>query len=433
MLYADHGSPKYFYDTIRPEARDQWEVRRDRDLVVLSHPTVPDDPLVLHPAWLRDACTCGQCVDPSSGQKRFATTDIPDRPRVLDAKKTSEGLLEVHWADDFLTSGTHISEYPASFTSDLFGHPDPSSALPAFKIWDRQDLEKLDPFFDYQDFVGDGTNRSPQYYAAMTALHTHGLFFLKNVPPSDVSVESIATRIGIIQETFYGRLWEVVSKPDAENVAYTSSFLGLHQDLLYMTCPPRIQLLHCLENTCDGGESIFTDGRRVKAQIYSRFEDNEIRRLHHPVRYRYEKGGHSYTHRHPILAVSKGHGVCWSPPFQHPEQFQVKTESGQRKYQAWIRTVRRFKALLEAEEYSYVYKMKPGECVIFDNLRLLHGRRQFDTSSGQRRLMGTYIDEGSYLSTLQSMKEQLTHHEGLSLDYQAEKLFTRHPGTAPKD
>jgi len=56
--------------------------------------------------------------------------------------------------------------------------------------------------------------------------------FLRNVPDSEKSVEEIAGRIGTLKDTFYGRTWDVKSKPKAKNIAYTQSFLGLHMDLL---------------------------------------------------------------------------------------------------------------------------------------------------------------------------------------------------------
>ena len=66
-----------------------------------------------------------------------------------------------------------------------------------------------------------------------------------------------------IRETFYGRTFDVRAKPNAENVAYTSGYLGLHQDLMYLEPPPMIQVLHCMDNSCAGGESLFSDGDRV--------------------------------------------------------------------------------------------------------------------------------------------------------------------------
>ena len=46
-------------------------------------------------------------------------------------------------------------------------------------------------------------------------------------------------------------------------MAYTNAYLGLHEDMLYIQQPPRIQLLHCIENSCEGGESIFSDGNHA--------------------------------------------------------------------------------------------------------------------------------------------------------------------------
>ena len=44
---------------------------------------------------------------------------------------------------------------------------------------------------------------------------------------------TIAEKIGPIRETTYGRLWDVIVVPQAENIAYTSLHLSFHEDILY--------------------------------------------------------------------------------------------------------------------------------------------------------------------------------------------------------
>jgi len=94
-------------------------------------------------------------------------------------------------------------------------------------------------FFDYTDYL-----ENPQIFnKAIKALSSWGLIFLDNVPQDETAVERIAEAIGPLRNTFYGRTWDVKSKPQAENVAYTAHHLGLHMDLLYMKNPPGKQSL----------------------------------------------------------------------------------------------------------------------------------------------------------------------------------------------
>ena len=40
----------------------------------------------------------------------------------------------------------------------------------------------------------------------------------------------------------------------------------------------------------------------------------------------------------------------------------------------------------------YETRMTPGDLVVFNNRRVLHGRTKFDPTTGERHLRGSYID-----------------------------------------
>uniref|UniRef100_L2FN13 Gamma-butyrobetaine hydroxylase n=1 Tax=Colletotrichum fructicola (strain Nara gc5) TaxID=1213859 RepID=L2FN13_COLFN len=209
-------------------------------------------------------------------------------------------------------------------------------------------------------------------------------------------------------ETFYGRTWDVISKPDAENVAYTSSYLGLHSDMLYLESPPRIQLLHCLENSCSGGESIFSDAFFAAREMRKR-QATQLKALGEvKVPYHYSKNGFFYRQERPVFkwADDEKHvqDVWWSPPFQAP--FHIPKNNKERaRFREWHSGARMFQKILEDEAHMFQRKLQPGECVLFDNQRVLHGRREFDAGSGRRWLKGTYVANEDFLSTLNKLHE----------------------------
>ncbi len=65
----------------------------------------------------------------------------------------------------------------------------------------------------------------------------------------------VARRIGFLRETNFGTTFEVISKPNPNNLAYTSHALPLHTDLANQELPPGFQFLHCLANEAEGGGS----------------------------------------------------------------------------------------------------------------------------------------------------------------------------------
>ncbi|KAK8047413.1 Gamma-butyrobetaine dioxygenase [Apiospora saccharicola] len=408
-LQHDKGSEATFEEHPYQKQLKQWEVKKEGPnkltgkTITLTHRDgirIGRGRLVLDRHWLRDGCGCSSCVDPHSGQKNFGSTDVPLDLPITSCRKTEDGALEIVWQNDFLIRGreSHTSTYSPEQV-DSFFTPRKEAIFPPVVFWDKQTIKRDITFIEYDDWM----NNDEALAAGVRKLQTHGIFFIRNAPHSEESVISMSSRIGNLKETLYGRTWDVRSKPEAENVAYTSSFLGLHQDMLYLKDPPRLQLLHCLENSCDGGESLFSDASR--AAFLMKLGPPELRNAlsSHKVHYHYRKHGHFYENNHSVVDGS-GH-VRWSPPFQAPLRGLRKNEEGLQEYRTWAAAAVQFQELLEREEYLFEYKMQPGDCVVFDNLRVVHGRRAFDTSAGSRWLKGTYNAHDVFMSRLRVTDE----------------------------
>ena len=80
----------------------------------------------------------------------------------------------------------------------------------------------------------------------------------------------VAELFGYIRETNYGRWFEVRAEVNPTNLAYTNLGLQAHTDNPYRDPVPTLQILACLENTVEGGESIVVDGFAVAARAAGR-------------------------------------------------------------------------------------------------------------------------------------------------------------------
>lgn len=174
-----------------------------------------------------------------------------------------------------------------------------------------------------------------------------------------------------------------------------------------MDLTPQFQFLHSLRARAPGGESLFSDAFRA-AQII-REEDKEMwaALLDVDVTFHYYNDGQSYRQARKTVELddpsdpqSAIKNVNWSPPFQGPFQ----GVSG-RQLRAYVRAARRFEELVSKEENVFEYRMKEGECVIFDNRRVLHARRAFDISKGERWLKGAYLDRDVFASKAARLSE----------------------------
>ncbi|KAF5011196.1 hypothetical protein FDECE_2682 [Fusarium decemcellulare] len=360
---------------------------------------------------LRDSCTCPKCTDPASGQKNFATTDIPSDISIESIRFDPDGV-GIRFQNDIarLAEGGHEMILPWASIETALGHRD-VERLPYPRqdavypktgrtFWDTTTIESRVRKIDYHEFI----NGDDAFWHTLLDLANLGLVFLKNVPHDENSIVNITTRIANIKETFYGRTFDVRAKPDAENVAYTSGYLGLHQDLLYLESPPAIQLLHCLENSCNGGESLFSDGLRAGKLLW--LQDSPVVRNLARVRipYHYEKHGYFYRQKRSIFdtgADGNLAAVYWSPPFQ--DRFQLSTVDAR----AWLEPAQLFDGLINDPAAMFQMKMAPGECVLFDNLRVMHGRKAFDVGGGSRWLRGAYIAREDFVSRVLHVPENL--------------------------
>ena len=77
----------------------------------------------------------------------------------------------------------------------------------------------------------------------------------------------LASLIGTIRPTNFGRLFNVRSVRKAKDLAYTSQALSAHTDNPYRKPIPGIQLLHCIKNDSEGGHSTLTDGFAVSEYL----------------------------------------------------------------------------------------------------------------------------------------------------------------------
>ncbi|KAL3418696.1 TfdA family Taurine catabolism dioxygenase TauD [Phlyctema vagabunda] len=371
-------------------------------------------------SWLRDACRCAQCVDPSTQQKNFQTSDIPQT--IKAQVKIHGGDMEVRWEDDVKGyDDSHVSSYSAAMLASLL-HPRESYTPPKLPVpWDSKSLAQDMEYFNYDDYQ----ESLPTLHRALQQLKTHGIVIVQGTPHSELSVEKIANRIGNVKETLYGRTWDVRSVPDAKNVAYTSKNLGLHQDLLYTFLPPGFQLLHCLENSCEGGLSVFSDGFKAARQLSPR---DAMTLSKNKLNFQYKNDGHDYTFPRPVLVRNlegKLHAINWSPPFQGPSSYKS------REFQAFVwprisQALQNFASRLEDAENVFEYRLQKGDCVIFDNRRLVHGRTAFDTAGGERWLKGTYIDSDVYESKARELRKQFGNLDGGEASKTADSIGAEH-------
>lgn len=219
------------------------------------------------------------------------------------------------------------------------------------------------------------------------ALVAQGAVIIDGAPTTDGTVLAIAELVGPARPTNFGVVFDVFSKPDPNNSAYTAQGLDLHTDLPNWASPPDVQLLHCLANDATGGDSTLVDGfvlaealRAGNPQAYDTLST-------WPVPFRFHDDRDDIRHTAPILEHHNGrlHTVRFNNWIRDVDPAAATDAAFYDAYLSWWRLVR-------TSDHVRHFRLAPGDVLCFDNRRMLHGRTEFQPNTGLRHLQGCYLD-----------------------------------------
>lgn len=234
----------------------------------------------------------------------------------------------------------------------------------------------------------------------LVSTRQYGLAIVDSLADNTDAGMDVAKRIGFLRETNFGLTFEVVSKPNPNNLAYTPVALPLHTDLTNQELPPGFQFLHCLANEADGGESLFCDGYAV-AEDLRRDDPDAFEALRDiSIPFRFHDGETDIRGRKNVITCDENGDVIEICFNAHLADFlDINPDLMPRYYRAY----QKFMAMTRDPQYVLYLKLQAGEMVVFDNRRVLHGRAAFDPNTGRRHLHGCYVDRGEFESRLRVM------------------------------
>ncbi|WP_108445618.1 TauD/TfdA family dioxygenase [Halomonas denitrificans] len=337
--------------------------------------------------WLRDHCACAECRHPMTRERLYMALEVPER---APATELEDGNLILTWADG------HVSRFDAVWLHQRRPGQAREDAVPARRPW-APDYRPTR--VDHADFVAGAEGER----AWLTALLRDGLVLLENGPLADEEVSRLAGRIGPLRATNFGARFDVQSKPNPNNAAYTAIGLALHTDLPNWRHPPDIQLLYCLENDAEGGESTFFDGFAA-AEALRRQDPEAFRRLAETeIDFRFQDEGHDLVWSAPLFSLDEQDRVV---EVRLNNWIRDTLRLPLEEIDAWYDAYRVFWALAQDPRNRLEFSLAPGEMVAFDNRRVMHGRNAFDPSTGRRHLQGTYLDLDMCESRLRVLARQ---------------------------
>ena len=231
--------------------------------------------------------------------------------------------------------------------------------------------------------------------AWLEALLVDGIALVVDMPDTDAALTETAQLIGAVRPTFFGAYFEVRTHVAPTNLAYTPKALELHTDTPAEDVAPGIQLLHCRANSVDGGDSRFVDGVAVANDLRKEHPADFALLAETPIPYYCEHETYDMRARQRVIELDDAGEVSGVTISQHmADVFDLPQEQLDRYYPAF----RRFGRLLQAEKYVMRCRLNAGECAVFDNHRVVHGREAYAATSGERHMRGCYVDRGELRS-----------------------------------
>jgi gamma-butyrobetaine dioxygenase len=344
-----------------------------------------------HFLWLRD--NCPTTLHSDTQERVFDQLSVSADIHPVKVSIENDELL-IDWSEQ-----DHHSDFSGSWlrTHAYSGDLKPENR-PASRSWDNRFLDHINSV-NYIDLMQDNET----LYEWMKQLDRDGLILVRNMPSTQTALNEVTNRIDYQRQTNFGVTFEVKTEPKPINLAYTSLALPLHTDLSNQETPPGYQFLHCLANESAGGESTFADGLKILEDL--REEDKGCFELltHHAVPFRFHDDEHDIYHHHPIINLDHQGNIIELKYNAHLASiFDLPEDVMHDYYLAY----RELMARVRSPKYRIALKLTEGTMAVFDNRRVLHGRKAFEPT-GRRYLRGCYIDRTEFQSRLRVLGKRL--------------------------
>lgn len=338
--------------------------------------------------WLRDN-------DPTSfnsatRERSFDIFHLADAPRAKSAMVDGDTLV-IDWAAE-----DHITRMPLAWLANY---------ADGKRRTDPADLPRRAWFGDHYNDVARFTHAELLADKAkvkdwLEALIVEGVSIVTAMPETDAALTDLVNVMGQVRPTFFGDYFDVKTHINPTNTAYTASALELHTDTPAEEYAPGVQFLHMRRNSVQGGLNLFGDG--VAAANDFRSIDPEGFKLLSSIDIPFYCEHDSYDMRsyQRVIELDQYGEVSGLTISQHMlDLLDLPQSVLDDYYPAFCR----FGKLLQSDKYIMQFTLKAGECIVFDNHRIVHGRAAYSATSGERYLRGTYADRAEMRSSYRAL------------------------------
>ena len=326
----------------------------------------------LHSLWLRERLIGDDFVDQNNLQRLYEPSLINENLLIKDLI-IEDKFLNVTFTDG-VNGKINIDE--------IYDEINSIDCIPEKKIWEKNDKLQV---FDNNKIYQDKNN----LIEMLNSFYEYGYVIIENTKAEENEVINFAEKLGPVRTTNWGKLFNVISKPNPNDLAYTALELKSHSDNPYRKPVPGIQLLHCIANESTGGDSSLVDGFSVAEHLKLNHRDFYEILTKTSVIFKFTDVDVILENKSKLIELdSDGNfkqisfsGRLDYVPLLNDKHLDIFYKARKCMYE-----------LCNSDQFKINFRLSKGMIAMFDNLRTLHGRTKFDPNTGFRHLQGCYID-----------------------------------------
>jgi len=345
----------------------------------------------IHPFWFRERVSEKEFLDVGTQQRLFDPSSMDHSVEIKEAKIEGEYLNIIF--NDGVESKFEVNKIVKEISLKE------TEVVNIEKVKWKSDFKGIKNFEFSNNFF-----ESKDMFVMLEAFYKYGFVIIQKVPTENNFLVEFANKIGSVKRTNFGEFFNVKSVPDPNDLAYTTLHLAPHTDNPYRNpFPPCIQILHCIENEVSGGFSTLVDGFTVSEDLKSLNKEfykilSEVK-----VRFRFVDKDTILESWSELIHLDENKNfknVRFSPRLDYVPPMEKK------KLDLYYAARKYLSDLYNSDKYRIEFKLMPGDLMMMDNHRLLHGRTSYDSSEGRRFLQGCYLDFDSTEGKLLHLKRK---------------------------
>jgi gamma-butyrobetaine dioxygenase len=373
-----------------------------------------EKPFGLPAVWLRHNCQCGRCQDSRSGQRLVSITDVAPDVSVLSVRRSGsrvavefgpdghQGVFDAAWLAEFAVADRwrRLSRRPEGSGTGWAGADD-SRTENAKLLWSAGEMVARLPQGWWPLFVSDTAHRQ----ACLSAVLRDGFVVLGHVPRKHGAVAAVARTVSFVRETERGRVVDITARPEPADPAFRSGPIPPCTAQAFRDPAPTLHLVHFLDSAAEGGEITLVDGFGVAAML--RDQD--------PAAFGVLSGttvAFAYADARAQLRATGA--IIGTGPDGLIRQIRYSSMSMQpvrlppAQIETFYSAYRTFAELAGRRDMMLTLRLRPGECLITDNTRILAGRTAFAETTN-RRVQVCWADIDPVVSALALIRHQVSN------------------------